>query len=203
MKRVFQSYRIFVPLVYRLIMFLALPVLAIGMEFMGNLIKMDLGALHTSVFTLAVIFADSWVMNGICDRKSISLDFVKSSKYGHYVMKAAVLSEMGSRLLLCLVVFTITGLIGSYPILSICMGLVCFAMGNIGVTITRHFDNIQVMMIIACIFAGLASAATSVFYFIPVGISIAATVAFAVVAFALCGWYTIKRVEGTYYDSRS
>lgn len=130
-------------------------------------------------------------------------------------MKAAIWSEAVGRLLLSVILFAITGIIGGYPIAAISMGLFAFTMSTIGVTITRHFDNIQVMMIIASLLATVTGAATSLFYYwwpeslvwpvaspvalIPLGI----TVALAAVIMLASVLYTIGRVEGTYHDSRS
>lgn len=212
MKLFFKCYGIFSHLPYKIIMFVVLPILAAGFEVLGRFAGLGMFGLHLTAFTAAIIFADTWVLNGICNKKSISLDFVNSSKRGLLVMKLAVISDVVMRFVLCMVIFTITGFIGGYLFAGITFGLVCFVISSIGLTICRHLDSVQVVMMITAFGATLSSlASTGIIYwqpeiFVPgvqgfgefLPLIIVSVLAIAVAFGATI--YTIKRVEGTYHD---
>lgn len=212
MKLFFKCYGIFSNLPYKIIMLVVFPILAIGMEILGKLANAPMFALHLSFLTGACIFADNWVLNGICNKKSLSMDFVNSSKRGFLIMKLAIVSEMTVRFLLCVGVFLVTGFIGGYPLAGFIFGLICFSIGTIGITICRHLESLQIVMMITALSASGAAALSAAIIvwqrdlllpgiqgfgeLLPLIISVAA----AIVIAAGSSIYTIKRVEETYHD---
>ena len=201
MKLFFKCYGIFSNLPYKIIMLVVFPILAIGMEILGKLANAPMFALHLSFLTGACIFADNWVLNGM-----------NSSKRGFLIMKLAIVSEMTVRFLLCVGVFLVTGFIGGYPLAGFIFGLICFTIGTIGITICRHLESLQIVMMITALSASGAAALSAAIIvwqrdlllpgiqgfgeLLPLIISVAA----AIVIAAGSSIYTIKRVEETYHD---
>lgn len=204
MRTFFRCYSIFSHWPYKVIVFGVLPVLAVGMEALGAIVNMMLFSLHFVAVTLVMIVGDSWVLNGICTKKSISLDFVKSAPKGNQVMKTAILADFIMRFVPCLFIFGVGGLISHAVLEYLVFGCASYLISTIGITICRHVDSIQMIMVVASLMTSLTSILVFPIWTLMLwwnaGFVLAIGVLLAVLCAVIAYFYTMKRVEGAYYD---
>lgn len=112
MKQKIRSYLVFASFWYKIIMFIVLPAVLLGIQvfsaaaFGGTSIPLSLSAL-----VMMEIMADNWFLGGIQEKNSEKIDYLKTSAKGMKVMESALIMDLARRFLSCVGIFGISWLI--------------------------------------------------------------------------------------------
>lgn len=217
MKQKIKSYLVFTSVLYKILMFLVLPVLLLGIQLFSS------AALQGTVIPLSLFLlifveipADILVLGGIQEKNSEKIDYLKTSPKGMQVMRNVLVMDLARRFLTCVVIFGLSRLMmsifGATPGAERLAGpgalllavLISYTISVLGIFISRFVSLLWVNLL--CCYAGaivglilffigasnyvplLLPLMNGAFGILAVGISILA------VKIAL------MKVEGSYYD---
>lgn len=209
MKRKIKSYLVFTSLIYRIVVFLLLPLGAIGVFALMS----DFGwgarlVVIMEILIMLEIFLDSWLFGGIQSKAADQFDYLKTSARGIGVLKTALKLDLVRRVLTEAVIYiccyVMAGVFdGSLSIWAnyIYLIIVTYTISLLGVFITRFESGIWVNMVVGYI-AGIVAL---VIWFLPgltehTGIYMGVFALLAVGVSVLALKVAFKKVEGSYYD---
>ena len=212
MKERIRIYRLFSPTAYRVILNLVLPVVILLLELLNTaVVKYSLMSLFGGLWMMGEIMGDLWFLNGICQKNALSMDFLKASDKGMSYLSGLVsfdmLRKLGEILGLCVIdAIFLTVFTGEAPltiwVLLLGEAALYYGLTVVVVTITRHFDNVQMVMLPTSLAVLIATWTMTAMSFVPYIVAPIALV-FAIVASIICYIHTKKKVEEGFYDTRS
>ena len=208
MKRKVKSYLVFAPLLYRVVMFMLVPMILIFYYYLVRDSIAEAGLIVVMVMlVMAEIVMDVWLLGGIQSKEAEKLDVLKTSGRGLEVMHSALKLDLVRRFL------TIAGIMGICYWLSgiqdriqlvavgIYFALIAYIISTLGVLIGRYGGTIWINVAISY-FAALVVVLSqflpglkqyAVFYDLGLGVL---TIVVSIVAVRIA----MKKVEGSYYD---
>jgi len=211
MKRMVKSYLVFTSFVYRLVLYLLLPLVALGT---GILCSGSIGAVNLMIVSMILsmfeILSDYWLFVGIQTKDSANLDFLKTSGRGMQIIKNALIMDLLRKLLTAAVVLTISYLValptydrerGETAAVLVYAVLVSYFCSVLGVFFARYgsifwfcvlVGNVAVSLEIICWF--LPGTLENIPKYVPVFVILGIMVSILAVRTAR------KKVEGSYYD---
>lgn len=208
MKNKIRPYFLFAPLWYRIIFLVMIPAILFGIYVLfTEVMSAPFYMISAGLYVWMEIFGDYWVLNGIHQKNSFAMEYIKSSPKGRSIMKAVIMMDIIRRVVWASgfvgIMFLYAALRTTVEGCTIEIGimLVVFLTTSIGLLITRHLDNFQINMLIASIIVFLAGLAIIAVYL--GGIMVVAFLGISSVIFSFFSyWYTNKKVEDGYYDER-
>lgn len=212
MKKLLKSYLVFAPMLYRLILFFAVPVLLIALQVWLS----SANAIYMSVYVVllvllsAEIMMDRWAFGSIAAKSVRQPEYLKSSRKGMKVMKYALAADTVRRFVESLAVVVICAAVcvlfgGTFGVkeAAACLALLFSgsALTSVTLTIVRFLDvsmiNMWAAWVAAMIFSGIY---LIVFdhssWMLPVSAVLALVCALLGVKVIL------NRLEESYYDER-
>lgn len=214
MIKALKSYWAFTGKIYRLVVLLLFPLLAVIVPVIVGMI--DLGMLSLGIICYYVIFmmaeplADYWFLGGFYSKNKGALEFLQSSNHFSSMIRDVVVVDLVRRVVLNVFIFLVMVCIGIidgiepegymlfalFPLLEILLGEVVTLIG-------RHFDlwNYYYIVVLLCYMAALlfiAYGIISAHAFLH-WICLALAILAIVVAVAMVA-YTDKKVRDSYYD---
>lgn len=209
MKRKIKSYLAFTSLFYRIIVFVLLPLVAVGLYCLVGSINAGVGLIFVmELLIVAEIFFDTWLFGGIQSKESEKLDYLKTSSQGMEVIKNALQMDLIRRLLTAAGIFAVCYLVGDFhgsSVQEVAILLypipVSYTISVLGVFLARYEGGMWINMAIgyvATIFGLLC-------WFVP-GLkkyAICYVLGFSVLAVLisiLAVTVAKNKVEGSYYD---
>lgn len=225
MKRGMRSYLVFTSDAYRWILFIAVPVVIIGLNtalawnvrritlaetyFLADLMVL----LTTELLMTAEVFLDGWTFGGIAVKGSGSLDCIKASPRGRKLVRAALRTDLLRMLAESAIVVALSraawtvarNLGGLWDLRGIAMILAMIACQYFFTVtvllVARHFDSFGVSMMavwLACwmMLPLFLLARLSSFWMLGV------FTALSVAASVLSQWKIMRRVEEGFYDKQ-
>lgn len=116
MKRFLKSYLVFTSLMYRIVMFIVVPIVMIGAAFLVGIVIMDMGTEPEEASCIVVlmflpmveIVSDSWIFGGIQSKDAEKLDYLKTSGAGMNVFRTAIVIDLLRKLILTVGIMGIT-----------------------------------------------------------------------------------------------
>lgn len=214
MIKALKSYWAFTGKIYRLVVLLLFPLLAVIVPAIAGMIDpvlLPLGIVgYYVVFMIAEPLADYWFLGGFYSKNKGALEFMQSSNHFSSMIRDVVVMDLARRVALNGFIFLVMVCIGNideiepegymlfafFPLLEILLGEVVTLIG-------RHFDlwNHHYVVVLLCF---MAAAAFMVYCFISVHdflpwICLALAVLAILVAVVTVA-YTDKKVRESYYD---
>jgi len=209
MKRKIKSYLVFTSLIYRIVIFLLLPLGAIGVYALMSDFSWGVRlVVIMELLIMAEIFLDSWLFGGIQSKAAERLDYLKTSARGGRILKTALKLDLVRRVLTAAVIYGICYLMAGVFANGVHIWvnyiytiLVTYTISMLGVFITRFESGIWVNMVVSYV-AGIVAL---VIWFLPgltehVGIYVCVFALLAVGVSVLALKVAFKKVEGSYYD---
>ncbi len=100
MKQKIRSYLVFASRWYKIIMFMILPAVLLGIQIFSSVVFQGT-AIHFSVAALIMveIMADNWFLGGIQEKGSEKIDYLKTSPRGMKIMRNVLVMDLMRRLL--------------------------------------------------------------------------------------------------------
>lgn len=210
-KKKIRSYLVFASTGYRLVMFIAVPLLAIGIHVFSLKVMEGSGVpVILTALILLEIMADHWFLGGIQEKNAEKLDYLKTSPGGMQIMKSVLILDFLRRFLEAAVIFGACWLISLFPgikrpevikellvpVLEVC------SLSIAGTLITRFESYLGVNML-----TGYIAAIIGIVCYIFVTIGVIRTELFCGMAAVLGAVVSIlavklamKRLEESYYD---
>ena len=121
MKRFLKSYLVFTSLIYRIVMFIIIPIVIIvtvlwsggGFESADNLViksepRIAVCAVVMLFLPMIEIISDNWMFGGIQSKNADKLDYLKTSSIGMQVLRSALLIDLLRKFLLALGIICIS-----------------------------------------------------------------------------------------------
>lgn len=206
-----KSYLVFTCLGYRLIMYLAVPVLIVGIH--GFLVWKNGGSNIVSVtaaLIVAEILSDHWFLGGIQEKNAEKLDYLKTSSRGMEVMKSALILDLVRRFLEILGILGLCCLSACFlgkHVPEIVSGLVLpvleiYGLSVSGVIISRLGSYLQINLGVSYVAAivGVICWLLAVTNALPVTLLCFAMAFLSIAASVLAVKIAMKRVKEGYYD---
>lgn len=102
MKRFLKSYLVFTSLIYRIMMFIIVPIVIIGAAFLIGILILAMGdepeeasCIIVLIFMPMVeIISDNWIFGGIQSKSTGKLDYLKTSGEGINVLRSALVIDL-------------------------------------------------------------------------------------------------------------
>lgn len=211
MKSRIKSYLVFTSRLYRLVLFVGVPIVILLLQFLLREPDYFLVALLTILgLVSAEICLDYWAFGGIAVKGGTQLEYLKSSKRGVGVVGTALGVNMARQFLTGVLLFGVSAAI------TVCRGgmietgarwisiytdilLLGYVLITISLTAVRYFDGIAVNLVavsICCLVltGGLILIALSPY------IMLAVLAVLAGVTSCLGVWLVVRRVKESYYD---
>lgn len=208
MKTKIKNYLVLTSPIYRLAVFLLMPIVTIGVYRLLQDATMALGLVMVmALLLMAEIFFDTWLFGGIQSKDAEKLDYLKTSPRGMQMMRDALCLDIVRRFLSTVAIFGICYLIGGEAVLSvgptilIYHALVTYTISVLGVFIARFECNMWINMVIG--YVGLIVAVLSLSMAGLFGYVLVWVISYAVLAVLvsiLAVKVAVKKVEGSYYD---
>lgn len=176
MKRCVKSYLVFTSLLYRIVMFVIIPIIMIGLllwmeVYIGGIGGTSLSDFHVgAVYFVVMIFlsmfeiiSDNWMFGGIQSKDVEKLDYMKTSGVGMQVIRSALSIDLLRKFLSAVgitgILYWITMLIrrgydvsfGNIRIL-LCAVLVSYFCSALGTMLARYGSTVYINMMIASVF---------------------------------------------------
>ena len=108
MKKRIQSYIVFTSFVYRIVIYLAAPVILIGIALWTGSMARGAGMIIAAVLLSAVeVVSDQWLFGGIQTKDMEKLDYLKTSGRGMKVMKSALSLDLVRKFLSAALIMSI------------------------------------------------------------------------------------------------
>lgn len=215
MMRVLKCYFAFSGLIYRLIMFLGMPVLMIGFHcYILQTRGWDMSLVLLLGWSCIEIFADSWFLGGIQSKECEKLDYLKTSPKGIQLFRSTLVADVLRRLLTAVGLTIIFRTISQYTVSEerriwgvegmeylVFAVLSCFALAQIGVFLARFSGYLWFNMLIAYLLFQIGGV-------IVLLIRMSEAVLFPGIVFACLAilfavlpvMVGMRRMEGSFYD---
>lgn len=210
MKQKIESYLVFTSLGYRIIMFLALPLVLLGIQIFSTAVLRGT-AIPVFVMTLVLVeaVADNWFLGGIQEKGSAKIDYLKTSPRGMKVIKSALVMDLARRLVFCFAFFglcrliTLWGTGGAAGLgMLLLAAVLTYTLSVLGIFIARFSSYIWVNLL-----CGYVGAIVGLIILLACSVGIVPTV-LANLALGILGggisFLMIKiamlKVEGSFYD---
>lgn len=208
MKRRIKNYLVLTSPVYRLAVFLLMPIVTIGVYWFVRDVSVVIGlVIVMALLIMAEIFFDTWLFGGIQSKDAEKLDYLKTSPRGMQMMRDALGMDIVRRFLSVVVIFAgcymVDGeaVLGAGPAILIYPALIAYTIVVLGVFIARFECNIWMNMgigYVGLIVAVLSLLLTGLFGGVLVWVFCYAVL--AIVVSVLAVKVAVKKVEGGYYD---
>lgn len=208
MKRKIKNYLALTSPIYRIAVFLLMPIVAIGVYWFLRDAEVAIGLVMVmALLIMAEIFFDTWLFGGIQSKDAEKLDYLKASPRGMQMMRDALGLDIVRRFLSAVVIFGICYLIGGEAVLSvgpmilIYPPLIAYTITVLGVFLARFECNIWINMVIG--YVGVIIGVLSLSMAGVFGHVLAWVLSYAVLAVLvsiLAVKVAVKKVEGSYYD---
>lgn len=208
MKRKIKSYLVFAPLLYRVVMFLLVPMILIFYYYLVRDSIAEAGLIVVMVMlVMAEIVMDVWLLGGIQSKEAEKLDVLKTSGRGMEVMHSALKLDLVRRFLVIAgimgICYWLSGIQDRMQLVAvgIYFVLIAYIISTLGVLIGRYGGTIWINVAISY-FAALVAVLCqflpglkqyAVIYDMGLGV-LAIVVSIVAVRIAM------KKVEGSYYD---
>lgn len=213
MKKMLKSYLVFAPVLYRLILFLVVPVLLIALQMW----LASANAIYTSVYLVllvlmsAEIMMDRWAFGGIAAKNVRQPEYLKSSRQGMKVMKYALAADAVRQFVESLAVLVIcaavcVGFGGTFGVkeAASCLALLFSGSALISVTLTIvRFLDIPMINMWAAWVAGMIFSGIYLIAFNHSSWMFPVSAVLALVCAVLGVKAILKRLEESYYDERA
>lgn len=100
MKHKIRSYLVFTSLWYKIIMFVVLPLVLLGIQVFSTIVFRGTAIpVFVMILIMVEIMADYWFLGGIQEKGSEKIDYLKTSPRGMEVMKSALFIDLVRRFL--------------------------------------------------------------------------------------------------------
>lgn len=215
MKQKIRSYLVFTSLGYKIIMFVILPVVLLGIQVFSAVVFRGT-AIPVFVMTLVMveIMADNWLLGGIQEKGSEKIDYLKTSPRGMKVMRSVLVMDLVRRFVFYVVLFglswLITGIFGAgngagglAALEALLLAVVLtYALSALGIFIARFTSYLWVNMLCGYVgaIAGLVILLICSGGLVPMMlVNIAMIVLGGGISFLMVKIAMLK-VEGSYYD---
>ena len=194
MKMGLKSYLVFTSLLYRIVMYVLLPIVLAGIYiYLEKYISVEASMIVIAeLLTAAEIISDNWMFGGIQAKDSAKLDFLKTSGRGMKIMKNALAMDLFRKflsaagiLVLCSLALTDGMVLDIWTVIYLL--LVSYFFSVFGMLISRFFTLLWCNMltsyvanflaILCCVLPGLPEKALwydMLFAILGIGISILA-----------------------------
>ena len=214
MIRAIKSYWAFTKRIYRLVVLILFPLLAVGCTVVAGVIDKKLMGLaivgYYVFFMIAEPLSDFWFLGGFYSKNKGALEFMQSSSCFQSVIRDVVVVDLVRRVALNGVIFLVMICIGVVTEVNP-EGYVLFAffplleilLGEVVVLIGRHFDfwnHYYVVVLIGFMIAALFMAKSIISWLNYLEIICAVIALLAVVTAVITIHYTNKKVRDSYYD---
>lgn len=211
-----RGYRVLSSLVYRLAIFVGMPLFVLLMQWIVTfVIGVDMSfVLLTTVMPMEVI-ADTWFLGGIQSQNAENMDFLKTSAKGRSVLKGTLIVDLIRRfvyLLLLAILFAVIKMaaFGQESVLGdivyirtmFLSVMMTFVLTLIGVFINRFNTYFWLSIIVSYVLYNIASAVMIVIMLTGACSWIPGIIC-TLISLALCVllvWFALKRMEDGYYD---
>lgn len=211
MKKI-KSYLVFAPVLYRLVV-ICCPVLLLGLEFICRVNGSSNMAYPLSTILIVVeIFADFWLLGGICSRKEAGVEYLKTSIHGNQILKNVVVMNlirtMAAFILVVAGSVVIDGILFGWDTIWNAEYLLMYLMyilWGYGITvlaqlITRHFIGYYIYFIFSYLGAmvNVIPAACMAVGYLYLMLALGGVLVIG--GSAVMVWYVMRKVKGSYYD---
>lgn len=211
MKKI-KSYLVFAPMLYRVVVF-SCPILLLGVE-----VLLRLNGKNNMVYPLSTIlivvelFADFWLLGGICNKKESGVEYLKTSIFGKQMLKNVVvinlIRTMAAFILVVIGCAVIDGILFGWSTiydLKYMLMYLMYILWGYGITvisqlITRHFTGYYAYIIFSylAVMVNLIPALCMVAGYLYLILVIGAVLVMA--SSVVMIWYVMRKVEKSYYD---
>lgn len=232
MKREIQSYLVFTSGIYRWLLFVLVPVAAVGMQAAAAALFLaleeygvELGQMsaladwvmfaEAVLLVQAEVLLDSYAFGGIAIKGGASLEFLKSSPKGLLMMRSALRTDLVRIWLEGTAALALGRGIWAIPvrglgetlglrdwILILAVALLAYFVTVASHLVIRHFNSLQVTTCVESL-GWLALLALWNLCRWNRGVMLAVLAALSLGISALSQWKIMKRVEESYYDERA
>lgn len=142
MKKKIKSYLVFTPFVYRIVVFIVIPVLSMWLGVYAVSRFGEMGELRVvpavMLLTLAEIISDNWLFSGIQAKESEKMDFLKTSGRGMEMMQNALILDLLRKFLTVLAVITVCYLLSGMSGGLLYVVLVSYTVSALGTFLSRY-----------------------------------------------------------------
>lgn len=213
MKKMLKSYLIFAPMLYRLILFLVIPVLLIALQVW--LVPAD--AIYTTAYLVllvllsAEIMMDRWAFGGIAAKSVRQPEYLKSSRQGMKIMKYALVVDIVRQFAESLAVVVICAALcvlfgGTFGVKEAAGSLALLFSGSALISVTHtivRFLDIPMINMWAAWVAGMIFSGIYLIAFNHSSWMLPVSAVLALVCAVLGVKVILKRLEESYYDERA
>lgn len=148
MKKIIKSYLVFTSFVYRIVVFLVVPVLSMcaGVYTVSRFGEMgEFGVMPAAVLLAAAeIISDNWLFSGLQAKEAEKMDFLKTSGFGMEMMQNALILDLLRKFLTALVVITACYLLKGMPGNPLRMVLISYDVTVLGTFICRYWGSMWI-----------------------------------------------------------
>lgn len=211
MKKKIKSYLVFTSVLYRLLLFVLVPLAIIIVQALlrtEDLLLMTI--INAMIYPVVEVVLDYWVFGGIAVKGGTQLEYIKSSKRGVGVIGTALGVDMARQFFTTILLFVANIVIlmcqgGTFELnakqiaMNLLMVVFTYFLIVTELTIVRHLDSLQLNLIISC-FAPLVLFGVMVLAMLNVYVMLAVLVALSMVSSILGVKLILKRVKESYYD---
>ncbi len=219
MKNRLKSYLVFTSLIYRVFMYLVMPVVLVGIVFaVGG--GVAAAVLAASILPMVESVSDNWLFGGIQTKDAEKMDFLKTSGCGMNIMRSALCMDLLRKFLtavivlgICYLLFLCTnggngsGMFQSEQEVDVVLQMVIYGVSAswffsvLGTFLARYgsavwfnvlIGYIMTLLEAACWFLTEWSKHFVIYFFLYLALGIMVSVLAVKVA--------MKKVEGSYYD---
>lgn len=206
-----KSYLAFTSLGYRLVMYLAAPLSAAGIQlfFLSKVEGSGVPVIMTALILLEIL-ADHWFLGGLQGKNAEKLDYLKTSSGGMQVMESALVLDVIRRFLEAAAIFGICFLMSLLlggETLGVSGGLVMpilvtGGLSVVGTLIARFWSGLNINMLIGYVAAivGIVGYLVAEEGVLPPWVSCGAAALLGAGAGALAVKTAMRKVKGGYYD---
>lgn len=217
MKQKIKSYLVFTPFLYKILLFLVLPVFLLGLQALASA-ALQGTTIPLSLFMLILVEVpgDNFVLGGIQEKNSEKIDYLKTSPRGMKVMQNVLMIDLARRFLAAVIIFALSRLMmsvfGAAPEAEKLAGsgalllavLLSYTLSVLGIFISRFCSLLWVNLL--CGYVG--AIAGIILFFVGAGnyfplllpVMNAALGILAVGFSILTVKIAMMKVEGSYYD---
>ncbi len=219
--KLMKSYHLFLTQKWlRVLIYLVYPiVLLLGFGYLGNVVAAsNLNAesnKHITIMLLCALwdfiigvelFSDILILGGIAAKDSNKLEYIKTSIKGMPIFRKSLLAD-GIRRFLSIAVIAGTGNIFCCPSDSLTDAFVAvmivFFYAELGLTITRHFPNLTVIMLTFSALMAVLPPTITLIQKTPAGVELFLSLLLAIAIFIISRWLILKKARDSYYDCRN
>lgn len=226
MKRCVKSYLVFTSLLYRIVMFVIIPIIMIGLLLWFEVAyevaygEASLSGSHEkAVYIIVMIFlpmveiiSDNWLFGGIQSKDVEKLDYMKTSGAGMQVIRSALSMDLLRKLLSAVgitgILYWITMLIiRGYDLsfagvrILLCAVLVSYFCSALGTMLARYGSTVYTNMMIASVFWFFVMLCMALVYALEFDNICCLLFAILDVSVSILAVKAaMKKMEGSYYD---